>query len=97
MSEELKIGVELLISGLVAVFAILFIFKIIMDMMSVTVARIQRKKRPPILSELELAAVLAVIKHKRPCLHGAEIELTFIEEKTARRSGYEQVQGINKW
>lgn len=84
MKDELMIGIELLFSGVLTVFAVLFLFKIIMDLMSVIAAKYQHKEKQPVLTELELAAIVAVIKHRRPCSHGAKINLMPIEEEVRK-------------
>lgn len=81
MSGDLKLGLEILFSGFVMVFAILAIFKVIMDLMALIMARLNKKKTSSDLNELELASIVAVIKSKMPELSEAKVSLTLVKEK----------------
>ena len=79
--NDLALGVELLVTGLFTVFAILFIFKSIMDLMSFVVNRFHKKSSSD-LTDMELAAVMAVMRHHIPPeLSEAKIKFTIVKCK----------------
>lgn len=80
MSNELMVGVELFFAGLIMVFAVLFIFKLIMDLMTV-IANKPPRGAPLSLSEEELAAVMAVITERIPGSSEANVRICPIETR----------------
>ncbi len=72
---DLSVGIELLLSGLFAVFVILFIFRVIMDLMFAALKRFQKEPLYD-LTEVELAAVMAVMKYMSPDLRKVSMKFT---------------------